>query len=316
MRSPPRVRRSLILPLPFLLLILLAVQLTAYRGLPTGPAATAAATAEPELSVEVSGRGPDVVLVPGLLGCAYGYRHVVPALNEIGLRTIVVEPLGLGASPRPPEADYSLTAQAGRVAAVMDRLQASGAIVVAHGAMAGMAMRLALQRPDLVGGIVSLEGGGAEEAATPGVRRALDLAGLAARLGAGRAVRDRMQKGMEEASGDPSWVDGLTVKRYFSGYARDLQGSLAALKAMLTAEEPEPLAPRLAELHCPVILLLGEAPHDGAVAPEEVARLQAALTDLEIRRLPGCGHYVMEEDPAAVVAAVRALRPHLAAASP
>ena len=54
----------------------------------------------------------------------------------------------------------SLTAQAERVATVMDGLGASGAIVVAHGAMAGMAMRLALRRPDLVGGIVSLEGGG------------------------------------------------------------------------------------------------------------------------------------------------------------
>lgn len=268
-----------------------------------------------ELAVEVSGSGSAgaagtaVVLVPGLMGCAYGYRHVVEELNRGGLQTIVLEPLGVGGSPRPAGADYSLAAQAGRIGVALDALGVKQAIVVAHGAAAGMALRLALERPGLVGGIVSLEGGATETAATPGLRRALDLAGLACKLGGKHILRERLERELRQASGDPSWVEGVTFRRYFGNYGRDTEATIAALRAMTAAREPSPLAPRLRQVDCPVVLLVGEAPHDGGVDPAEIARLEAGLPDLTIRRLPGCGHYVMEEQPAAVVAAVRALAP-------
>src|SRR5262245_45182129 len=63
------------------------------------------------LHVQVSGEGTPAVLIPGLFGSGYTFRKVVPLLNERGYRTIVIEPLGVGASSRPARADYSLTAQ-------------------------------------------------------------------------------------------------------------------------------------------------------------------------------------------------------------
>src|SRR5438128_2882142 len=128
------------------------------------------------LWVTVEGAGDPVVLIPGLFGSAFGYRRVLPGLVDAGYRTIVIEPLGIGTSARPEHADYSLTAQADRVAAALDRLGVGDAIVVAHSVGAAIAYRLAYRRPDLVRGVVSLDGGPAEAATTRGFRRAIQLA--------------------------------------------------------------------------------------------------------------------------------------------
>src|SRR5207302_1528286 len=125
-------------------------------SLPLSPAESVAVT--------VTGTGDPVVLVPGLFGSAFGYRAVIPLLTDAGYRAIVVEPLGIGSSARPEHADYSLTAQADRIAAALDRLSVRHAIVVAHSLGASMAFRLAYRRPDLVAGIVSLDGGPAARA--------------------------------------------------------------------------------------------------------------------------------------------------------
>src|SRR2546430_1934112 len=99
--------------------------------------------------VTVEGVGDPVVLIPGLFGSAFGYRTVLPRLVEAGYRPIVIEPLGIGTSGRPEHADYSLTAQADRVAAALDRLGVGDVIVVAHSVGAAIAYRLAYRRPAL-----------------------------------------------------------------------------------------------------------------------------------------------------------------------
>src|SRR5207302_4183952 len=50
------------------------------------------------LQVSVTGTGAPVVLISGLFGSAFGFRHVVPRLAAAGYQVIVVEPLGIGAS--------------------------------------------------------------------------------------------------------------------------------------------------------------------------------------------------------------------------
>ena len=72
------------------------------------------------LQVTVAGAGEPVVLLPGLFGSAFGYRTLIPQLTAAGYRAIVIEPLGIGGSARPERADYSLTAQADRIARALD----------------------------------------------------------------------------------------------------------------------------------------------------------------------------------------------------
>src|SRR5207253_906092 len=82
------------------------------------------------------------------------------------------EPLGIGSSARPQRADYSLTAQADRIAGVLDSLGIRQAFVIAHSLGGAEGFRLAYRRPDLVRGLISLEGGPTEAAITPAFKRA------------------------------------------------------------------------------------------------------------------------------------------------
>lgn len=252
--------------------------------------------------------GTPVVLIPGLSGCAYGFRNLVPLLHEQGFRTITIEPLGLGLSDRTGDADYTLTRQAERLGQVLDRLGIKGALVVSQGVATSMVLRLTLDRSELVYGLVSVEGGAAEEAATSGVRRSLKLAKLAAKLGGSRYLRDRYADDLRKASGDDTWVDKRTVRQYFRGPSQDIHGTLCAFLAMTNQPEPEALAPRLGDLGIPVLVLHGGAKHEGALEPEELEILENQLNDVEIRVVPGAGHFIYEEQPTVVAQAVADLQ--------
>src|SRR6266545_3398380 len=261
------------------------------------------------VAVTVTGTGQPVVLVPGLFGSAFGYRAMIPLFTAAGYQAIVVEPLGVGSSARPEHADYSLTAQADRIAAALDRLGVSRAIVVAHSLGASMAYRLAYRRPDLVVGIVSIDGGPAERATTRGFRRAMELAPWIKLFGGVKLVRKKIRGHLVKASGDTSWVNPAVVEGYTAGATRDLDATLKAFLTMARRREPESLRPHLPEVRCPVRLLLGTATHEGGVSAEDVAVLAGALPMFVVDSVPGAGHFIYEEQPAVVLAAVRRLRP-------
>jgi pimeloyl-ACP methyl ester carboxylesterase len=282
----------------FLTLLLLADSARGF-SIPVAPAES--------VHVTVVGTGDPVVLVPGLFGSAYGFRHVIPVLTAAGYRAIVIEPLGIGTSGRPEHADYSLTAQASRLAAALDSLRVRHAIVVAHSVGAAMAFRLAYRRPDLVRGLVSLDGGPAEAAATPGFRRAMRFAPWIKLFGGIRLVRGKIRKALIAASGDSGWVTDSVVAAYTAGAAANLDGTLRAYLRMARAHEPERLEPHLGHIRCPVRLSLGTAPHSSGIRQREIDLLGRTVTSFAIDTVVGAGHYIHEEQPAAVGAAVRRL---------
>ena len=268
------------------------------------------------LAVEVAGRaaGAPVVLVPGLFGSAFGFRKLVPLLTAAGYRAVVVEPLGIGSSSRPRKANYSLTAQAGRIAAVLDSLGVRGVLIVAHSIGASEAFRLAYHRPDLVRGLVSIEGGPTETTLTPAFKRALRFAPWIKLFGGIRLIRRKIRGLLIDSSGDSTWVTDDVVQGYTAGAARDLDATLRAYLAMGNAREPERLAPHLAELRCPVRLIVGGARHDGDVGDQEVRLLEHAVRSFALDSVPGAGHFIYEEQPRAVLAAVARLAASVTAA--
>jgi pimeloyl-ACP methyl ester carboxylesterase len=280
-----------------LLLMLLALaDSAAPRLIVTAPAETVA--------VHVVGVGRPVVFVPGLFGAAFEFRRVVPDLMAEGRQVIIIEMLGTGQSGRPRKADYSLTAQARRVAAVLDTLGIQKAIVVAHSVAGSVAMRLAVERPDLVGGLVSIEGGAAESATSPGLRNALDWAPLLRLFGGRGMVRGKVVKQLHQASADTAWITPDVIEGYTAGALADFGATLDALNGMARSREPWALAKRLREIRCPVVLMIGAAPHRHGPPKAEVQVLRKAVPGLVIDSVPGAGHYVFEERPGAVVAAV------------
>jgi pimeloyl-ACP methyl ester carboxylesterase len=265
-------------------------------------------SATESLSVETAGRGEPLVLIPGLFGSAFGFRTVVPLLNAAGYRTIVVEPLGIGASARPEKATYSLTAQADRIAAVLDTLHVRAALVLGHSLGGAEALRLAYRRPDLVKGLVTIEGGPTETTMTPSFKRALRFAPWIKLFGGVRLVRRKVRSLLLASSGDSQWVTEDVISGYTAGAARNLDATLKAYLAMASAREKERLEPHLADIRCPVRLLVGTARHDGSVPDREVSLFKQALRSFARDSVSGAGHFIQEEQPAAVVSAVDRLR--------
>ncbi len=246
---------------------------------------------------------PAVVLIADFLGSAYTFRRVAPALVEAGYRVVVVEPLAVGTSSRPKKADYSLSAQALRVAAVLDSCGVTSAIVGAQGTNGAIAVRLAATGGGMASRLVLLEGGGAERPAGPGFRRAMQNSAGLQLFGVG-FLRGAIRKGMISASGDPSWVTDEAVHEYTRGAENNLGATIDAYRAIARAKEPDDIADRLAEVRVPVLLLLGGAKHGAAPPEDQVRLLMARLSELTIETVPGAGHHLAEERPDRVVEAL------------
>jgi pimeloyl-ACP methyl ester carboxylesterase len=271
----------------------------AHRAIAVAPAET--------LAVSTAGTGPTVVLLPGMIGGSYAWRHVAGGLVQRGFGVVIIELLGTGRSNRPGGADYSLEEQAERVRVVLDSLGVRSALVAAHGIAGSVAFRLALAHPDRVRGIVSLEGGPAERAGSPGVKRALAFAPLIKLFGGRGLIRGKIRKGLIESSGDPSWVSEQLVDRYAEAPAADIGATLTTLGAMADAVESQPLGPRLGEVNCPVLMLVGAAPHRSGPSTAELVMLGARVRGYRQLLVAGAGHYLQEERPDVVLRALAEL---------
>jgi esterase len=265
------------------------------------------------LQVTTAGQGEPVVLIPGLFGSAYAFRHLLDRLPAAGYQAIVVEPLGIGTSARPEKGDYSLTRQADRVATVMRELATGPATVVAHSTGASMALRLAYRHPELVSAVVSLDGGPAERATSRGFRRAMQYVPWIKWLGGVKRVRGKIRESLIETSGDTTWVTEEVVDGYTAGARQDLDGTLKAYLRMAESKEPERLVPNLGGVRCPVRLVVGTAPHEGGIPDRQLEALQRGLASFTVDSVPGAGLHVYEERPEAIVETVRRAREAAAA---
>lgn len=269
------------------------------RDITVGPAET--------LHTVSVGAGSPVVLIPGLVGGAYSWRAITQPLATRGHRVIIVEPLGTGFSSYPSHADYSLTAQADRIGQALDSLGVRHATIVAASVGSSLAMRLAYRRPELVRAVVSIDGGPVEEAATPGLRKAMKWAGLMKLFVGAGTMRRKIRHAMMANSADTTWVTDSTVRGYTAGPARDVHRTIDALHAMARSKEPELLRDHLGAINGPVRLLVGTVKHDSGVGDPEIEELKAGLADFGVDSVPGVGQFIQEERPEAVLAAVEAV---------
>jgi pimeloyl-ACP methyl ester carboxylesterase len=254
------------------------------------------------------GTGPPLVFIPGIFGAAFGYRTITGPLAERGYQCIIVEPLGYGWSSHPKRADYSFTAQTERIGRALDQLGVTRALFVAQSSGASIAFRLAIARPGLVRGLLSIDGGPSESASTPGMRKAFHFGGILAKLAMDEStLRSNVRREIIRNSGDTAWVTDAVIRAYTAGQAVDLHGSIDAFQRMSEAKEQGSLAQRLHECEMPVRLLVGTVPHPAEVTHDQRELLSTTLPNFSSDSVPGSGQYIQEEQPGAVVAAVTRL---------
>jgi pimeloyl-ACP methyl ester carboxylesterase len=95
------------------------------------------------------GQGSPLVLLHGLGGSLYDWRHLIGPLSQ-NHRVIAIDLLGAGESELPEGEDYSVAAQARRVRGLLDHLGVERATLVGSSYGGGIALRFAQDWPERV----------------------------------------------------------------------------------------------------------------------------------------------------------------------
>lgn len=266
----------------------------------------------PSVPIDV-GEGPVVVLIHGQPGNGRSWWPVAEALRD-SFRVLAPDRPGWGAHPRPAT---DLAGNALSLARVLEDREAlekdSRAVVVGHSLGGGVALELALVRPDLVAALVLVGSVGVAGALT-GMDRLLAVpvlgdgllraGGAALRRTAG-AVRRLSRAGsaevlLEQASRFPA-VRAVMAEGERPMDARARRAFLVEQRALI-AETPE-IERRLLSLRLPSVVLQGGADH--IVSVQAARDLAEAIPGAELELHPRAGHRLPFEQPDVVAAAVR-----------
>jgi pimeloyl-ACP methyl ester carboxylesterase len=243
-----------------------------------------------ELSYTVTGSGPPLVLVHGWTCDSSDWSWLIPLLQD-QFRVIAYDRRGNGRSL--PSGGFELPQDVADLAEVIERVADGPAVVVGHSVGAAIVSLLAVQRPELVLGAVSID------PPYPVIDQRRDfIEGMRARLLDGdpeRVVRSFF------AALTPDWIRPFILRRVLTHSAEALRTGFTALW-----REEIPLAylpgahDYLAQRKCPVLVLYTEAAvHAGQ--EERTFRHPASRAKL----LTGSGHWLQIERPDEVAAEVR-----------
>lgn len=110
-----------------------------------------------ELSVVDEGAGPVVLLVHGFPELAYSWRHQITGLAAAGFRVLAPDMRGYGASGRPDAVnDYDIEHLTGDLVALLDDVGAAQAVVIGHDWGSIVAWNFALLHPDRTAAVVGM----------------------------------------------------------------------------------------------------------------------------------------------------------------
>jgi 4,5:9,10-diseco-3-hydroxy-5,9,17-trioxoandrosta-1(10),2-diene-4-oate hydrolase len=234
-----------------------------------------------------AGAGFPVVFVHGSGPGASGYSNFkgnYPHFVEHCFRAIVPDTLGFGYSSK-PDVDYEFEFVLGGLKRFLHALGITRCAVVGNSHGGALAIQLALAEPALVSKLILMAPGGLE------VReRYMEMKGIRSMMKAVTApegiTRDSMRKVFAHQLFDPALVTDAIIEERF-------QIAEQQPKRVLTSLRVPHLAPRLAELLCPVLGFWGNedqfCPVSGAAILSEQCKHSSVL------RISQCGHWVMVE---------------------
>jgi 2-hydroxymuconate-semialdehyde hydrolase len=246
------------------------------------------------------GQGSPLVLVHGLGGSLYDWRHLLRPLAEEH-RVIAMDLLGAGESDIPEGADYSVSAQARRLKRVLDRLEVGRATFIGSSYGGGISLQVAQDWPERVDRLVLLNSICYAENIPAYVPLAkIPLAGCIA-----EAIP--LSKASLKFLGDPNRVIGIMSETELDDYIRELErpGRRSAMIDVLRALVPPDTSEfeaRLKSITSPALLLWGVA--DTTVPIELGRRLVRDLGDARLFELDA-GHVPNQECPDKVLRLIR-----------
>lgn len=247
-----------------------------------------------------SGRGPPVLFLPGPFASVGAFQGVLAALPD-SLRGVLVETLPWVGATAPPPSELNIDSLSKALGAVMAALGLERPLLVSEGALGLAAMRLALDRPEALAGLVLIDCSFAPRR-SPGIFRR-----MFSRESYARAARRISRHPVAQALAGVAYADPAVLSRLeLRERAEPLStvpGALAFLRWRARVESPGFAASLLEALRAragkpfpvPLRLLFGErgAPALRA-AGEEVAR---CFPGVEVFVAEQSSHSVHAEKP-------------------
>jgi pimeloyl-ACP methyl ester carboxylesterase len=260
------------------------------------------------LFVRTGGKGPAVILLHGFGNTGDMWA---PLATELAKDHLVIVPdlRGMGLSAK-PDGGYDKKTQGKDVAGLLDALKVEKTDVVGHDIGNMVAFALVVQYQTRVKKLVMMD------APVPGIGPWEDILKSpllwhfnfrgpdVERLVAGRE-RIYLDRFYNEFSADPSKWTEAAREHYARLYAQP--GAMHAAFAQFGAfsqdarDNPELLAAK-GKLTMPILAVGG----DHSFGPTMAVVMRAAGTDVKELVIAGSGHWLMEEQPQATVAAIRA----------
>ena len=234
--------------------------------------------------VDFGGSGPAVLLVHGLAGHAEEWSATAAWLTE-RCRVVALDARGHGRSDRSPD-DVSAEAHAADAAALIERLELGPAILVGQSLGTRSVMLVAAGRPDLVAGLVVVEGGPAadDEATVEEVTRALES----------WPVPFASREDAVAFFGGPSpraeaWVDGLESRDGGLWPRFDVEVMTRTLRAAARSRWEE-----WERITCPTLIVRAGG---GTLPAAEARDMAARMPRAQLTEVPGAGHDLHLDSP-------------------
>ena len=250
------------------------------------------------------GRGAPLVALHGLTASYVSFTGIAECLA--GRRPLFALDLrGRGDSDK-PAGPYGMAQHASDVAAAMRAMGLGASVIVGHSMGAFVATALAAQYPELVSGLVLLDGGYAPAISAPNSQQGLDAA-LALRIAQLRqaypsreAYRQfwRTQPHFPPEDWSP-WVEAF-LDYEIGGEAPELRPKAAEdeVKAdLIEGLQSEQIAARLRSIHVPVLMLrapAGFVPGQPPLFPDAmIEKMREFVPAMKDQIIPGTTHYTL-----------------------
>ena len=240
-----------------------------------------------ELHYLSRGEGPAVVFLHGSGPGASGYSNFkqnLDAVNQAGFRAIVFDMVGFGYSSKPTDRDYTTELLAGTVRAALAGIGVEKCVLVGNSLGGAVSIRIALDDPALVAGLVLMAPGGIESNevyyAMPGIKH------MIATFTGGELDFEGMRRLLKMLVKDPALVDdALVAERY---EILQLQPTEVLSRLRVANMEGE-----LGKLHCPIIGFWGS--EDQFCPTSGYQKFIDNCADCAFTIVADCGHWVMAE---------------------
>lgn len=250
------------------------------------------------------GRGAPLVALHGLTAswvCFYGLAERLAGRRPV----FALDLRGRGDSGKPP-GPYGMKQHAADVAAAMRAMSLGPSVIVGHSMGAFVAAALAAQEPDLVSGLVLIDGGYAPAISAPGSQAGLDAA-LALRIGLLRQTypsREAYRAFWRTQPHFPASDWGPWIEKFLDyelgGDPPALRPKAAedAVKAdLMEGLQSEQIAARLRSIRVPVLMVrapAGFVPGQPPLFPDPmIDRMRDLVPQMQDVLIPDTTHYTL-----------------------